>query len=129
VLYLYRIDSKSQTPYMLKSGNGVFKAPVGKYRLLGYDSPVTGRREPIVSGRYRNPPVIAVTDGSTYRLKAGPPLVASIAVSQTGRNYVTMDLRLTGRGGEQCMISTKEPRFQVLSKAGRVLQEGKFKYG
>ena len=83
----------------------------------------------MISGRYDKPVAIRVSRGSVYRLKAGPPLTAYVRVSQRGANAVTMDLKLTGRGGEHCTISSKEPRFRVLSRSGKVLQEGKFKYG
>ena len=130
-VYLYRPDTRKQTPYQLTSKDGVFKAPAGKYQLLMYyvTSKDRGRRGLMISGRYKKPITISVSRGSTYRLKAGPPITASIKVSQRGANAVTMDLLLTGCGGEQCTISSKEPRFRVLSKAGKVLQEGKFKYG
>jgi hypothetical protein len=130
-VYLYRTDTRKEAPYQLTSKDGVFKAPAGKYQLLMYyvTSKDRGRRGPMISGRYSKPITISVSRGSTYRLKAGPPLTASIRVSQRGANAVTMDLMLTGRGGEQCTISSKEPRFQVLSRAGKVLQEGKFKFG
>lgn len=132
-LYMYKVDGGKRTPYEMNSKNGVFVVPVGQYEFLQYlvmPSSTAASRAPAVSGRYEKQLLIAVTDGSTYKLKAGPPFAASIKVAQRGADNVQMDLLLVGSGGERCtLMSSKAPEFQVVAKSGSLLQEGKFKYG
>ncbi len=134
-LYAYKIDQGKQTPYILKSKTGTFAAPVGSFRLLQYYASYgtsKGGRPWRLSGRFDKPLAIKVGSGTTYQIKGGAPFTAWVKVQQSVRSRVSMDLVVLGRGGERCTIysaSRKDPRFRILSKTGKVLQEGKFEYG
>lgn len=122
----------------LSTSNGVLSAPVGTYNLFSYEavgkdeSGATWVASGSLSSRGREP--ISVKANSTQTLELGPPFKASVTVKSTGRGSATLDMSLKGCDGNQYTISKKggrgePPSFQVLSKTGEVLWQGRFEYG
>lgn len=132
MLYVYAAYSGRRGPMMLKSKDGTFVAPAGDYELLQYCMMQRGqynKERPGITGGFGRSNRITITDGSTHNLKIGPPFTASIKVSQISPGTMQLDLQVTGVGGDKCRISAEAPGFQILSPSGKMLQEGKFRYG
>jgi hypothetical protein len=132
-LTLMREGGSSESEILsVKTSDGTFTVPTGKYTVISLSQTVKdGAAGWTLSSSYEKP--VSVSRGSVVRLNAGQQLVASVKVVESGRGRVNMDLQIVGRGGESCSISeigsSKAPGFQVLSKQGKVLWNGKFEAG
>ena len=122
----------------LPTKDGVFVVPAGTYSPTSYkavDKDSSGQEWEASSYlSLPKPGKISVKDGSRQDLDVGPPFVASVSVSAKGQEQATLDLKLTGRDGNQYTISRKgrlreAPGFEVRDKSGEVVWQGKFAYG
>ncbi|MGC8861855.1 MAG: hypothetical protein ACP5R5_03665 [Armatimonadota bacterium] len=155
-LSLQRDERRGQRPRLLvvDTDNGTLTIPSGKYVLWMYDQEITrdgvrwrvtsrgplrvllqpitkdGVRSRVTSSIIR---FLEVKPGGSLRLDIGPPYVASVLASSAGKNRVNISLEVVGRAGEYVSIvkgeGSEPPGFQILSMNGKVLQEGKFRYG
>jgi len=114
-----------------RTSDGTFVLPVGEYGVVSLTQTVKANGvDWTLSSQYDR--LLTVARGSVPTLNVGQPLTASVKVSQSGRNQISMDLAIVGRGGETCSISrsgnSKPTQFQV-SRAGKVLWTGAFEAG
>jgi len=121
----------------LTTTNGAFRLPAGSYQLLQYEAVGRDRANTkwtASAGLSGRTSTLTVAGDSTQDLDVGPPLKAKVAAQTRSGNMASLDLKLTGRGGDQYMLSKGTggggaPRFQVLSPTGQVLWQGQFAYG
>lgn len=127
-------DKKSGKTWKLIASKGVILIPAGSYNLISYEAAANDKRKAAwIAGCGSLNRAITVKADSTQKLKLGPPFVASITISPKGSD-VSMDLRFTGSGNEQCTILKSsgvgdEPRFKVINASGAIMWQGSFKYG
>lgn len=118
----------------LSTNDGIVKAPVGNYHVMGYQALAKEQSGAEWVARCSPGARVSVKAGSSTELKLGPPLTASITVKTRGKDQVSMDLKLAGVDGGQYTISKKggrdePPSFVALNKAGQVVWKGRFSYG
>jgi len=130
---LWRTDSDGGTvQFSIRGVDGVFTAPAGEYRLFACYQDLThkGVSWSVTSTLIRS---FSVKPGSSVRLDIGPPYTASVRVASSGKNRIDLGLEITGRAGEKVSITRGgrggEPGFRIISTSGKVLQEGRFRYG
>jgi hypothetical protein len=84
---------------------------------------------------------IAIKEGETTAIEAGPPLTLKATVSKATTTpqgkVVRINLQVFGKMGEQYAPSTLRkgqtvataPQFQIVDEKGAILQQGSFEYG
>ena len=129
-------DRRNGKIMMYSSRNGVVQAPVGSYKALRYEAVARDG-----DGKWTaycltilQTPVIAVKANSTQKVALGPPFVASVDVSRTGRDSVSLGFNLAGAGGHRYIIvkgdrNLEPPGFEMYDTSGRIVWQGNFKYG
>ncbi len=114
--------------------DGVLKAPVGSYDVRQYQAIAKDSKgREWIAACYPDAKV-SVKAGASTKLDLGPPFTASITVKTSGKDRVSMDLKLAGTNGGQYTIRQKggkdePPSFVALDKAGQVVWQGRFAYG
>jgi hypothetical protein len=138
VLYLLKDKmSAASEPLELRTKNGTFTAPVGSFQPYVYYAVVrhNGRITWTAKSQLYRHKRIIVKANTTQQLAVGPPLDVSMEAHQQPGKTVYMTMESLGRGGEDCTIEQsgtatgEPPSFQVISKAGKVVWSGKFRYG
>ena len=115
--------------------NGEFQAPTGSYDVRGYQAVARdseGKWTAYCLTVRRTPPIV-VAANSTRKVDFGPPFAASINVSRSGRDRVSLGFDLGGAGGHRYIVvkggSLEPPGFEMIDRSGQVVWEGNFKFG
>jgi len=133
-----RLQEEGGKLIRLHTKDGVLVAPAGTYRLVSFEAVGKDENNQEWEARCyfppRTPGKVSVTDGSSQDVKVGPPFRASVSVTPKGQDQATFDLKLTGSDGNQYTIARKggrsePPSFQVISKSGEILWQGRLEYG
>lgn len=121
---------------MFEATNGEATLPEGDFQLVVYHSTVAdgSGRSCKVTGYYETPFRFSVSTGSPLSLNAGPPYVAAVVPMGCTSDRMELSLSITGAGGERCSIedaATKDSSaaFEIRSKTGEILMNGKFEAG
>lgn len=127
---------KDNKVMLLSTKNGIVTAPVGSYSIISYQAKATDKNKAawVASASLSKPIAVEITANQTRQIDLGPPLVASVSVSDNGKRAY-MNFKLTNAQGNHNYTITKTtgktdpPGFRVLDSSGKSVWSGSFSYG
>jgi hypothetical protein len=125
-----------RTRLRLHVRGGVAQAPVGRYQLQSYFMSMKDKAGATWTANHFSSAsqALVVTAASPVHLNFGPPFTARVDVSEGPAERTMLQLGITGRGGESCIITSDKrpvapPHFEILDHTGQVVWHGSFEYG